>query len=92
MRYWPAIILAGILLVGCSSSSDNSRKEDVEPNDVPAAVQGACYAEHPYAKMDHPQRISNDNGSTSYEIPYVRPDGTKGKATYAPTGDLQVDQ
>lgn len=93
MRTWAAIVLSGILLAGCTTtSSDIVSKDSIDPNNVPSAVQGAFFAEHPYAKMDHPSKLTSDKGVVSYEIPYVRPDGTKGKATYAETGDLQIDQ
>jgi hypothetical protein len=89
MRYCLAILTAAILLGGCSS---NTNKQSISDNQVPAAVQGAFYTEHPYAQMNSPDRISNDDGSVSYKIPYTRPDGTKGSATYAQTGELQKDQ
>ncbi|MGD0462484.1 MAG: hypothetical protein ABSB74_08350 [Tepidisphaeraceae bacterium] len=89
MRFWLTIVAAGLLLGGCSSSTS---QQGVEANQVPAAVQGPFYTEHPYAQMNNPKRISNEDGSVSYQIPYTRPDGTKGSATYAPTGELQKDQ
>jgi hypothetical protein len=88
MRFWLTIVAAG-LLAGCSS---NSNQQGIDSNQVPAAVQGAFYTEHPYAQMNGTDRISNDDGSVSYKIPYTRPDGTKGSATYAQTGELQKDQ
>ncbi|HEX4056136.1 MAG TPA: hypothetical protein VHX86_17885 [Tepidisphaeraceae bacterium] len=91
MRIWLAIVAAGLLAAGCSSTSDGS-SEGIEPKSVPAAVQGAFYTEHPYAQMNHPKKDTDSDGSVSYEIPYTRPDGTKGNATYAQTGELQKDQ
>ncbi len=89
MRFWLTIVAAGLLAAGCSS---NTSQQGVSPNQVPAAVQAAFDTEHPYAQMNNPQRISNEDGSVSYQIPYTRPDGTKGSATYAPSGELQKDQ
>jgi hypothetical protein len=89
MRFWLTFVTAALLTVGCSSSTS---QQSVDSNQVPAAVQGAFYTEHPYAQMDGPDRISNDDGSVSYKIPYTRPDGTKSSATYAQTGELQKDQ
>jgi hypothetical protein len=89
MRIWLMIATASLLAVGCSS---NTSQQSVGTNEIPAAVQGAFYTEHPYAQMNSPQKISNDDGSSSYKIPYTRPDGTKGSATYAATGELQKDQ
>jgi hypothetical protein len=70
--------LLAVLAAGCSSSS--------------SAVEGAFYSEHPYAHIDRSTEQSNADGSTSYEIAYTRADGTKGTATYAPTGEIQKDQ
>ena len=86
MRWCLLLILAG--LAGCSS--DNSSQK-VQPNQIPASVQGAFYSEHPYAQINNPTKVSNQDGSTSYQIPYTRPDGTKGTATYAEMGELQKD-
>ncbi len=91
MRNWLMIILLGLCAVGCSSTSGGS-SEGIQPNQVPAAVQGAFYTEHPYAQMNHPKEDTASDGSVSYIIPYTRPDGTKGQATYAQTGELQKDQ
>jgi hypothetical protein len=55
-------------------------------------VRGAFYSEHPYAQIDRSTKQSNSDGSASYEIAYTRADGTKGTATYAPTGEIQKDQ
>ena len=63
----------------------------ITPHAIPAAVQGAFYSEHPYAKMNNPTQVTNDDGSTSYKIPYTRPDGTTGTATYAQMGELLSD-
>jgi hypothetical protein len=89
VRYCLTILTASLLVAGCSSSTTN---QSIGTNQVPAAVQGAFYTEHPYAQMNGPDRVSNDDGSVSYKIPYTRPDGTKGSATYAQTGELQKDQ
>jgi uncharacterized lipoprotein YajG len=89
MRSWMAIAAAGLLVAGCNSSTTTVQ---IQPRAVPAAVQGAFYTEHPYAQMNHPRQETNIDGSVSYVIPYTRPDGTKGKATYAPTGEEQKDQ
>ena len=70
--------LLGVVAAGCSSGS--------------SAVEGAFYSEHPYAQIDQLSKQSNSDGSSSYEITYTRPDGTKGNATYAPTGELQKEQ
>jgi hypothetical protein len=69
--------LLGVMAAGCSSGS--------------SAVEGAFYSEHPYAHIDRSTTQSNSDGSTSYEIAYTRPDGTKGTATYAATGELQKE-
>jgi PBP1b-binding outer membrane lipoprotein LpoB len=89
VRYRLTILTAAMFIAGCSSNTTN---QSISDNQVPAAVQGAFYTEHPYAQMNSPNRVSNDDGSVSYKIPYTRPDGTKGSATYAQTGELQKDQ
>ena len=86
MRWYVLLILA--VLVGCAS--DNSSQK-VQPNEIPAAVQAAFDSEHPYAKMNNPTKVSNEDGSTSFKIPYTRPDGTTGTATYAQMGELLSD-
>ena len=86
MRWF--LLLALIGLVGCSS--DNSSQK-IQPNQIPVAVQGAFDSEHPYAQINNPTQVSNQDGSTSYKIPYTRPDGTKGTATYSQMGELQKD-
>lgn len=91
MRNWLAMVVAALLAAGCSSSSGGS-SEGIEPKEVPAAVQAAFDTEHPYAQMNNPKKETDSDGSVSYEIPYTRPDGTKGTATYAQTGELQKDQ
>jgi hypothetical protein len=91
MRNWLLMAAIGLLLAGCSVSAKSS-KASIEVNQIPAAVQGAFDSEHPYAQINDPIRISNQDGSVSYQIPYTRPDGTKGTATYAPTGELQNDK
>jgi hypothetical protein len=89
MRFRLTTLAAALIACGCSSTMPG---QGIQPNEVPAAVQGAFYTEHPYAQMNNPARISNDDGSLSYKIPYTRPDGTKGSATYAQSGELQKDQ
>jgi hypothetical protein len=89
MRSVIAVVVAGYLAFGCSS---NTSKTNVTVNQIPAAVQGAFYTEHPYAQMNHPQKVTDADGSVSYLIPYTRPDGTTGKVTYAPTGEEQSGQ
>jgi len=79
------------ILIGLAGCTNNSTSQTVQPNQIPAAVQGAFYSEHPYAKVNHPTKITNDDGTTSYQIPYTRPDGTTGTATYAEMGELQKD-
>jgi hypothetical protein len=81
--------LLGIALAGCSSNSSS----------LPAAfpsgsspVEAAFYSEHPYAHIDRSTKLSNPDGSTSYQIAYTRADGTKGLALYAPTGEILKDQ
>jgi hypothetical protein len=70
--------MLGVMAAGCSSGS--------------STVEGAFYSEHPYAHIDRSTTLSNSDGSTSCEIAYTRADGTKGTATYAPTGEIQKDQ
>ncbi len=89
------MLVLGLLcagLAGCASSSTSGTSQSVNPQDVPAAVQAAFYSEHPYAQMDHPSKHKTWDDWTYYEIPYTRSDGTKGDATYAPTGEIQKDQ
>jgi hypothetical protein len=86
MRWWLLLALVG--LAGCSSELSNQK---IQANQIPAAVQGAFFSEHPYAQINDPAKVLNQDGSTSYRIPYTRPDGTKGTALYAEMGELQKD-
>ncbi|MGD1275752.1 MAG: hypothetical protein ABR964_00840 [Tepidisphaeraceae bacterium] len=87
---WAAIgggaVMLGVL-AACSSDT-----KSISNNQVPAGVQAAFDAEHPYAKMNHPSVRSNANGASDYVVPYTRPDGTTGQATYSSSGELLEDK
>ena len=68
-----------VLAAGCSS--------DKGDNDVPTAVKGAFYSEHPHAEIDRPTTRTSSDGQTRYEIPYTRADGTRGIAVYSSMGE-----
>ena len=89
MRNWMTIAVASLLMLSCSS---NTNSTDIKPTAIPAAVQGAFDTEHPYAQMNHPKSLTATDGSVTYLIPYTRPDGTSGKVTYAPTGEILSGQ
>lgn len=86
-------LLAAGLLGGCASN--NSPPTTTSPDghaigvsDVPTAIVAAFTAEHPYDKIHDPREQSDANGADRYIIPYTRPDGSEGKLTYAPTGEV----
>jgi hypothetical protein len=57
---------------------------------LPSGVTAAFTAEHPYAKV-HDAKIQQDkDGVERYVVPYTRPDGTEGTATYTEAG-VQLD-
>jgi len=86
--------LVCLAVAGCTSTNSSSEKSSGEKSSgsgegsVPTAVKAAFDSEHFYAKMDHPTTRSSSDGGTIYEIPYTNADGTKGIATYGPTGEL----
>jgi hypothetical protein len=84
--FWIGVFCGG-LLAGCTAENTSRPAEN-----IPAAVTAAFSAEHPYATIDHPKELDMQDGSTRYEVPYQRPDGTKGEATYAPSGELIRDK
>jgi hypothetical protein len=75
-------------LVACSSND-----QSISQGDLPAGVRAAFIAEHPYATIDHAKVENNPGGQPEdYVIPYTRPDGTSGKATYTPAGSILEDK
>jgi hypothetical protein len=92
MRKYFATIL--LFAAACSTTAKSgSSSITINPNQVPAAVQGAFYSQHPYAQMTKPIQQSTDNDNqTIYTIPYSRTDGTKAIATYTSMGVLESDQ
>jgi hypothetical protein len=90
-RYF-AIVL--FIAAGCAATAKSgSSSITINTNQVPAAVQGAFYSQHPYAQMSKPiQQTTDSDNQTIYIIPYTRTDGTKGTATYTSMGVLEQDQ
>ena len=91
MRKYLALVL--LTAAACSGSAQSgSSTVTINTNQVPAAVQGAFYSEHPYAKMTKPIQEATVDNETIYTIPYTRTDGSKATATYTSMGVLQSDQ
>jgi len=92
MRRWRwAAIGGGAVMLGVLAAC-SSEGTSIANNQVPAGVQAAFDAEHPYAKMNHPSTRGDSNGASAYVIPYTRPDGSTGEATYSPSGELLEDK
>lgn len=90
MRRWRwAAIGGGAMMLGVLAACSSSDTKSINNNQVPAGVQAAFDAEHPYAKMNSPS-VRSDN--STYVIPYTRPDGSTGQATYSPSGELLDDK
>ncbi len=82
-----SILTFTAMLAACSQTG-----QTIGDNQIPAGVNAAFTAEHPYAKMDHPTEKQHQNGPAAYVIPYTRPDGTRGEASYSPAGVLLEDK
>lgn len=92
-KFWMAALLTAALAGGCASTNSSPppttspQGQAISVSDVPTAIIAAFTAEHPYDKIHDPREITDANGSTRYVIPYIRPDGSEGRLTYAPTGE-----
>ena len=85
--------IALLIAAACSATAKSgSSSVTINTNQVPAAVQGAFYSQHPYAQMSKPIQQTSADNDTIYTIPYTRTDGTKGTATYTSMGVLENDQ
>jgi hypothetical protein len=69
-----------------NSSSNNSR--EISESQIPTAVQAAFFSEHPYATINHPHQLSDQNGNDTYLLPYTLSGGATGSATYSESGTL----
>jgi hypothetical protein len=85
------ILIAAVLSLAAGCCTSHSKSTDMSEGDMPQAVQAAFGSEHPYAKVDHPKKITDHDGNTVYEIPYTRTDGTTGTARYGESGELMVE-
>jgi hypothetical protein len=81
-----------LLLVACSSNSNAPTTTTIMANQVPAAVQSAFSAEHPYAQMSMHVEQTQTNKGYVYKIPFTRTDGSTGTATYTSSGELIKDE
>jgi hypothetical protein len=91
-KYFATVLL--IAAAACSTTAKSgSSSITINTNQVPSAVQGAFYSQHPYAQMTKPiQQTTDNDNQTIYIIPYSRTDGTKAIATYTSMGVLEQDQ
>ena len=85
-------VVSVLFAAACSHGSEGQTTVTINRNQVPSAVQGAFYSEHPNAVMSGPIEETSGNDQTVYIISYTRSDGSKGTATYTSFGELQKDQ
>jgi hypothetical protein len=88
-RIFVALVLGA---AACSHGSQGTTTVTINRNQVPTAVQGAFYSQHPYAQVSGPIEETSENNQTIFAIPYTRSDGSMGTATYTSFGELQKDQ
>ena len=74
-------------LTACASNS-----RPASDDSLPAGVVAAFTAEHPYAKVHNASEKTSKDGVETYTVPYTRPDGTEGAATYSEAGVLLDDK
>jgi hypothetical protein len=88
--------LLSLLAFGCSSNTtpdkNSNNSQEISESEIPSEVQAAFFSEHPYAKIDHPLKQSDQNGAASYVLPYTLDGGAGGSATYSPNGVLVSGQ